>query len=412
MISGATRGQGGRALSAHLLRAEKGQTVEVVPARGVVERLDLHVQLREIVALSAGGRTDRPVYHVHADPPPDAPDCQAALAAWWSAFEREFGLEGQPYCGAQHLKNDRRHEHRAYGLVRTDGRLVDLRNDYQRRTYVNIIVAHRLGLAPAPTPHARAVVHRLAAEGRTDILEWMKGHDLIDAPKPIAPVTPTERLVEARTGIALATVRDACLAAWKASTDGSGLERELHQRGLRLAQGRSGPVVVDASGTAHSLARAIGAASRLADGERIPAAAVKAKLTGMNLEEWNGQARRDPGRGAGPAERTGRAADGTDRGRGGERRSDPLARGGAGANRPCGESPGRGDHQAGERDLRFAIPSQRAFARARLRRMLSGVDWRAVHQAEHLAEELRAISARRAGPWVPGATDIWGVPLP
>ena len=44
--------------------------------------------------------------------------------------------------------------------------------------------------------------------------------------------------------------------------------------------------------------------------------------------------------------------------------------------------------------------------------MLAGIDLRAVRNAEDLAERLREISTRREGPWVPGQTDVWGVPLP
>ena len=47
-----------------------------------------------------------------------------------------------------------------------------------------------------------------------------------------------------------------------------------------------------------------------------------------------------------------------------------------------------------------------------MRRALAGVDWQAVRDAEGLADQLAAISARQAGPWVPGKTDMWGIPLP
>lgn len=166
MISGATRGQGGRNLSAHLLKAEHDQTVEIVPPRGILSRGDLHDQLRELVTAAAWGRTDRPCYHVHVDPPPDAVDCQAVLDTWWTEFEKEFGLRECAYVGTQHVKYGRRHEHRVYSLVRPDGRVVDLSWDYLRRTRVSMMVAHAHGLAPTPTPHARALVAELRKRGR------------------------------------------------------------------------------------------------------------------------------------------------------------------------------------------------------------------------------------------------------
>jgi mannose/cellobiose epimerase-like protein (N-acyl-D-glucosamine 2-epimerase family) len=86
---------------------------------------------------------------VHCDPPLDAIDCQAVLTAWWPAFETEFGLTSVVYVGAQHEKHGRRHEHRVYySLVKADGRVVDTSQDYARRTYVNLLVSHALGLEP------------------------------------------------------------------------------------------------------------------------------------------------------------------------------------------------------------------------------------------------------------------------
>jgi hypothetical protein len=43
---------------------------------------------------------------------------------------------------------------------------------------------------------------------------------------------------------------------------------------------------------------------------------------------------------------------------------------------------------------------------------LRNVDWRAVREAERLSDKLETISAGTSRPaWVPGQTDIWGVPL-
>lgn len=408
MISGSTRGKGGRALSAHLLKAEADQETHVIEPRGIVSRGDLHAQLAELVASAAGSRTDRPCYHVHCDPPPDAADSQVVLDAWWKAFEAEFGLTGA-YVGAQHVKYGRRHEHRVYSLVRDDGRIVDTRNDYARRTYVSVRVAHALGLEPAPTPHARGVAHRLLQEGRTDVVEWMKMAGLIEAEKPIAPSTPEERLMEARTGVKLADVRATAFEAWQASTDGPSLQRELAARGLRLALGTAGAVVVDHSGTPHALTRVIGAASRIATGKRIPAAAVRARVAGLTLEAWNGSA--GSGRNPVGADDARHIGDGAGLGRG--ERSEHRPGRGAGERSQGGRGAGGAGHPADLRSAGFAAAARRGFARARLRLALSGIDLRAVRSAQHLAEKMADISvARRQGAWTPGQTDIWGVPLP
>lgn len=125
MISGATRGRGlGSALAKHLMKPGNDH-VALIPARGLGSAT-LAGQIRELVAISLGGRTDRPVYHVHADPDPGIADNAGARALFWSLFEREFGLGDQPFCGVEHVKHGRRHEHRVYGLVRPSGGVVDL----------------------------------------------------------------------------------------------------------------------------------------------------------------------------------------------------------------------------------------------------------------------------------------------
>ena len=58
MISGAVRGRGlGDALAKHLLKPEN-DSVEVIPPRGLGSP-SLIGQMRELVALSLGGRTDQ-----------------------------------------------------------------------------------------------------------------------------------------------------------------------------------------------------------------------------------------------------------------------------------------------------------------------------------------------------------------
>lgn len=282
MISGATRGTGvGNALAKHLLKEEND--VRVLPGRGLGAS-SLAGRIAELAALSAGGRTDRPIYHVYCSPDPSIVDEAAARARFWALFETEFGMEGQPWCGVEHLKLDRRHEHRVYTLTKPDGSTVDLRFDFIRREKIARIVEHEFGLAPVPSKHAKAIVAALRRDGRTDVANWLVVAGMTAIARPIAPLTPRERLVQDRTGVALDDVRRESLAAWRASSDGPGFLAALREEGLDLSQGRVGPVVVDASGTAHLATRLIGAAARRFEGTRIRAAEVKARLNGMELE--------------------------------------------------------------------------------------------------------------------------------
>ncbi|MFC4172732.1 relaxase/mobilization nuclease domain-containing protein [Microvirga sp. GCM10011540] len=418
MISGAVRGKGGKALSAHLLKAEN-ESVHVVEPRGLGSP-DLHGQLAELVAGALGGRTDKVCYHVHADPDPGITDSQAALDRFWSLFEAEFGLTEQPYCGARHVKHSRHHEHRVYSLVRPDGGVIDLSWDYLRREMCSRIVECEFGMHPVPSKHARAIERRLREDNRHDVADWLILSGQTMTERPVADLSPEERLIQERTGIPLDEIQRKALDAWKASADGAGFVTALRERGLDLRQGRSGAVIVDATGTAHLATRVLGAASRRIDGDRIPAAAVKARLAGMTLIDHvpgeanvftliQSQCPTGPGPGrqdaldrrAGAA--VGAAAAGERAGPGG-RPADGAGRIGGGGGRPSG-SPGA----AALRRLQALPRASRVALAARVR-----AEARWIREAEHLADRLEGMRKRYAGPddWVwTGEVSIWGVPI-
>lgn len=161
MISGATRGKGGDALARHL--AKGGEAIEPRHLGGE----SLKDQLRGLVAGAAHGRTDRPVYHVHCDP--IGPDANQMRARYWELFEKEFGLDNQPMCGAVHTSKDGRpdHEHRAYSLVRSNGSVVDLSHDFARREKVARIIEHEFGQEFTPGKHKTRDRLRRLARART-----------------------------------------------------------------------------------------------------------------------------------------------------------------------------------------------------------------------------------------------------
>ncbi|ACB80019.1 conserved hypothetical protein [Methylorubrum populi BJ001] len=401
MISGAMRGQGeGDALARHLMKPENDEVLVIRP-RGLGSP-DIRGQIQELRALSLGGRTDRPIYHLHVDPEDLIVDNAGARARWWSLFEREFGLTAQPYCGVEHYKKDRRHEHRVYSLVRPSGQVIDLAHDFARREKVSRIVEYEFGAPAVRSKHARAIEKALRADGRDDVADWLVASGTLEAERPVARLSPQERLIQERTGVPLDDLRAAALAAWRESADGAGFLAALRRRGLDLREGRSGPVVVDGSGTAHLATRLVGAAARRADGTRIPAAAVRERLAGLTLKAHGD----DHGRQAGRAHAGSPGAQALGGGAGH----------GAGAGRDAGGAVAHRDpdgaHAVGGRrggggvehalDRLVARPAT-ARLRARLRMLPPG-------RNAALAEALDAVRARR---WiaVPGQTDMWGLPL-
>lgn len=412
MISGATRGTGtGNALARHLLKDEN--EVRLLSGRGLGST-SLAGRIAELVALSAGGRTDRPVYHVHCSPDPSIPNEAGARARFWALFEREFGMEGQPWCGVEHHKKDRRHEHRVYTVAKPDGSVVDLRFDFIRREKIARIVEFEFGMAPVPSKHARAIVAALRRDGREDVADWLVAAGMTTIARPVAPLTPRERLVQERTGVSLDDVRRAALVAWRASHDGAGFLAALRERGLDLRLGRVGPVVVDQAGTAHLATRLIGAAARRVEGERIPAAAVKARLDELQLEGY-----RNGSEGNLAAARRAGTPAARDRGRLGA-----AGAGGVGIRRPD-QHPVGSDSGGGGRDGRrpgVALERLRTCTAARgavLRRRLTLLDisigpyLAAADRARAAIERIEEVaSGRRTREWALwGAKDVWGLPL-
>lgn len=401
MISGAMRGKGeGDALARHLLKPENDEVLPV-PPRGLGSA-DLRGQIRELVAMSLGGRTAEPIYHVHVNPEDQIADNAGARARWWELFEREFGLGSQPYCGAVHHKKDRRHEHRVYGLVRPDGRVIDLRHDYARREKISRIVEHEFGAPAVVSKHSRLIENRLRAEGRTDVADWLVASGTLESERPVAALSPRERLIQERTGVDLDDLRAATLAAWKASDDGASFVAALRARGLDLREGRSGAVVVDATGTAHLATRLVGAAARREDGTRILAAEVKARLAGLTLAAHGDGNGRQAGRAlaGNPGHQAAPGGAGVGVGAGRDACGEVAPGGVGGAHRDGGRPDGR--HLGSALDRLAARPADTRL-RARLR--LMGPD-----RNRALADRIDGIRSRQPIAMPGGPLDIWGIP--
>lgn len=282
-ISGATRGAGGAALVRHLLNAEHNEKVCLGPSRGLVADGDLRAQLRELEALGAHGRTRKPIYHLHFDPHPDQPlPTVDQRADFWQRLEIKLGLVRQPYASVFHVKHGRWHEHRVYLTVRENGTAVRLSHDYAKREAVQRCWEFDHGIPFSAGCHERAVLNTLHRE-RPDVHRALVDDGYTFGPRAIASLSPQERHQQERTSIPLAEVRARVLKAWSVTGTAHALQAALADHGLVLAQGDKGPVVIDEAGAVHSLTRLIGAVSRAANGKRMNAAEVKARLDDFPL---------------------------------------------------------------------------------------------------------------------------------
>lgn len=279
MLAGATRGKGGRGLSRHLSSTTSGQVVRILENRHL-DSVNVRDALRELVAGSAHGRTDRPVHHIHVDPPIGA-ESEALFDRWCELYEHEFGLQDAPRIAVEHEKKGRRHRHYVYSLVDDNGRVVDLSWEKARREKISRIIEHEFGLPFVPGRHNKAVIKALRAEGRADVAAAMETAGLHKVARPSA-ITPEQRHQAERTGIAPKEIGARALMAWKSSDTDTALEAASAAVNIRYAMGDKGPVIVDETGAATLATRLLGAASKAA-GERIPAAVIKARLAGLHL---------------------------------------------------------------------------------------------------------------------------------
>lgn len=282
MIAGATRGAGGGALGAHVASIKGGQDVRMGASRGLVSDT-IRDQVAELTDIVSHSRARRPIYHVHADPPPEVVFDQTAWDRYWIRFEAEFDLEGQPFAEQIHVKADREHRHREYSLVRSDGTTMPLSHDHARREKIGRITELEEGQRLTPGAHNRAVLTALDREGRADVAQAIRAAGLDKMARPRASKTPAQRAQAERTHVDPAHVSTAVLEAWAVSDSGQAFASALSDRGLRLARGNKVAVIVDSAGGIHPLARMLGNGSKTSGGTRIGAGEVRARIAGINL---------------------------------------------------------------------------------------------------------------------------------
>lgn len=280
MITGGRSGAGGRALAAHVANENANESVEMGESRGLFSD-DIREQVIEITQLANAAGHKRPVYHTHLDWPANVEMTAGMRADFWNRFENEFGLQNQEFASQIHVKNGREHEHRQYSLLRDDGHLVSMKSDFARREKLCRSFEFDHGMQLVKGKHNRSVIEALRADGRPDVADAMA--ELAKGPPGQSNLSPRQRQQMDRTGIDPRQVGIAALAAFKASDSGPAFQAALQEQGLRLAQGQKGAVLVDASGSTHSLTRSIGTASKAEDGTRIRAAEVRTRLEGLDL---------------------------------------------------------------------------------------------------------------------------------
>lgn len=254
----------------------------VLPSCGLVADNPLDA-MRELEAISAIGRTKKPIHHVHVDPP-IGHETPELFARHRELYEKEFGLEDAPSFSVRHEKGGRDHEHRVYTIVGADGRCADLSWERARREKISRIIEAEFGLPMIAGKHNKAVIDALRKDGRDDVADAMLAAGLVDTPRPDA-VSPMERHIAKRTEVPARGMDADVLSAWLAADSGAEFRSALEDAGLKLAQGTK-VVVVFRDGAPESLARILSRAARKNGLASIRKAEVSARLKGIDLPDF------------------------------------------------------------------------------------------------------------------------------
>ncbi|MBF0325576.1 MAG: relaxase/mobilization nuclease domain-containing protein [Alphaproteobacteria bacterium] len=241
-----------RRLADHLLSSEN-ETVEVLQIAGSASP-DLHQALADFRSVSLGSRTRQALYHASLNL--DRDDVTAMDNRRWleavAILQAELGLSGHPRAVVIHRKRDREHVHVVW--QRVDGstlKAASTSQSYRKHEQAARRIEAMFNLRPVIGPHTRRP----------------------GVSRPVAKATHKDWQAAERTKIPVESVVARIKRAWEASCDGQSFASELETRGLSLASGRRGIVVVDEAGTPHSIGRRLG----------LKAAEVTKRLQGINV---------------------------------------------------------------------------------------------------------------------------------
>lgn len=275
---------GGATLGAHL-RSDENERVTLVSVDGLLST-DIAGAIQEMRALAAG-LTAKGLFHFQISPGLGETWGPAQEARAVALLVEEYGLQGQPMQVVRHAKDAHGvgrddHLHVVALRVRENGSLISDSFSRVRNEKVSRVLEFELGHKLIPGRHNKAVMARLRAEGRTDVVEWMQQAALVARPE--AAKTFAEHQKEKRTGVRKADVAAATLAAWRISDCGKAFATAMDAQGLRLARGREGGImVVDAAGGTHELTRLLRAALK-SEGEKRSAADIRTEIAARTAD--------------------------------------------------------------------------------------------------------------------------------
>ena len=215
--------------SRHLLRDDTNDEVRLVDISGLMAD-NLPAALREMQAIARQSRSrGNFMYQANINPRHDE---ELTPAQWTKAVERlekNLNLAGHQRIIVEHVKNGRRHRHAIWNRVDVETlKVTDIKDNYAVHARTARELEQMFGLRPTPSERRKdKSAERL----------W-------------------ERRAEERSGISREQISEDLTRIWSETTTGRAFREAIELAGYILARGdRRDFCVVDAAGTAHSLAR-------------------------------------------------------------------------------------------------------------------------------------------------------------
>ncbi|MEM5501220.1 hypothetical protein WNY59_06420 [Ahrensia kielensis] len=280
MIINMKRHTGSKWLATHLLRTDVNEWIKIsAPA---LMASDMHSAFDELNELVFDTQTEKPFVHVIMNPSMNYTEDEWHDA--WYEYEKEFGIEGQPFVSARHMKRGNggrlaAHEHRLYLWIDLDGKVI--RDDYCaiRAQKVARICEYQTSEPMVSGSHNRAIHDQLNKTGYSAVADQMQRLGLLDSRRPEAVSSNDRQKTERANDIAADEVGRLAFEAWQSVQNGLTFEERLKDQGLRLCTGTKVIGVITQRGVFHDLRRMMSLVAR-ARGAKAPKKADIVKMIG------------------------------------------------------------------------------------------------------------------------------------
>jgi Relaxase/Mobilisation nuclease domain len=218
------------------MRVDTNERAEVKDIRGTAAD-DLAGALKEMEAVSAGARTDKPFYHASINTRADERLTDEQRMRAIDRLEEALGLSGQPRVVVIHEKHDREHCHIVWSRIDLD-RMAAISDSHNYRKHEEVArgLEREFG-------HQRVQGAHIERDGKN---------------RPERTPSHREMLQAERHGLAIDEAKAFMAGIWKTTKNGKEFQAALEKKGWILARGdRRDFVAIDPHGGLHSIARRV-----------------------------------------------------------------------------------------------------------------------------------------------------------